>query len=139
VVASDAVAVHLGDTLMSSPSMTQNGSGTALNSQTINAGQNVTFNVDLSAKLEGQIQVGVTFGTVAAISGLQIDVYRRIGSTPVNDTESMTTVVIPSTAATPKTKSIRLDVGRYMIKLSNLDGTNAVTSVSATMDTVDSI
>ena len=124
---------------MSAPSMTTSHSaGNLLASGSLAASANTTFNVDYSAKIGGFIQIAVTFGTVAATSGLQIDVYRRIGSGPVTDTESAMTFLIPSTGSTTKDKSFALPTGRYQIKLTNLDGTNGLTGVSGTDDTIDS-
>jgi hypothetical protein len=125
---------------MASPSMTlTHTAGNLLASATIAAGGNTTFDVDYSAKFEGQVQIAVTFGTVAATSGLQIDVFRRIGSGPAVDTEAISTLTIPSTASTTKDKSFALPTGRYRVKLTNLDATNSVTSVSATDDTIDGV
>lgn len=125
---------------MPSPSMTPNTLGNALSATTIAPGAGPTFNVDLSAKFEGQIQVAVTFGTVAATSGLQIQVFRRIGSTPVTDTIGIGVgFTIAGTTSSTQGGSFALPTGRYTIKLTNLDATNSVTSVSATMDTIDAI
>lgn len=123
---------------MASPVMTTtNTAGNLLASATIAASGNTTFDVDCSAKINSQIQLSVTFGTVAATSGIQVDVYRRIGSVPAIDTESVTGLTIPSTTATTKRKSLVLPTGRYRVKLTNLDATNSVTLVTATDDTFD--
>jgi hypothetical protein len=119
--------------------MTFNATGNLLGASSLAASANTTFTVDYSAKFEGEIQIAVIFGTVAATSGLQVDVFRRIGSSPVVDTEAVTSFVIPSTASTTKDKSVALPTGKYTIKLTNLDGTNGLTGVSATDATVDAI
>ena len=124
---------------MAAPSMTlTNAAGSLLASTSVAASGNATFNVDLSAKFEGQIQVGVTFGTIAATAGLQIDAFRRIGSGPAVDTNAVTTFVIPAVAGA-RLQSCALPIGRYQIKLTNLDATNGLTLVSANNDTVDSV
>lgn len=125
---------------MASPVMTTgNTAGNLLTSATIAASANTTFDVDYSAKFEGQIQLSITFGTVAATSGVQVDVLRRIGSGPAIDTVAMTGTVVASTASTTKLQSFNLPTGRYRIKLTNLDATNSVTSVTATDDTINSV
>jgi hypothetical protein len=125
---------------MASPSMTTgNSAGNLLTSTTIAASASTTFNVDLSAKFEGQVQVGVTFGTVAATAGLQVQVFRRVGSGPAVDTAAVTQFVIAAVASTTSLQSFALPTGRYQVKLTNLDATNSVTSVSATDDTIDAV
>lgn len=123
---------------MASPVMTtSNVAGNLLASTAIAASGNTTFDVDYSTKIEGLIQLSVTFGTVAATSGIQVDVYHRIGSGPAIDTEPITGLTIPSTAGTTKRRSLRLPIGRYRVKLTNLDSSNSVTLVTATDDTFD--
>lgn len=125
---------------MASPASTiNNAAGNLLASTTITASSNATAILDVSAKFEAAIQASVTFGTVAATSGVQVDVFRRIGSGPAVDTIAATTFTIPSTASTTKLVSFALPTGRYQIKLTNLDATNSVTSVTLTTDTVDSV
>lgn len=126
---------------MASPTMTTNhAAGNLLASVTVAAGTSTTtFDADYSAKIEGQIQIAATFGTVAATAGLQVDVFRRIGTTPGIDTQAMATLVIVATASTTQLKSVALPTGRYRLRITNLDATNNVTSVTATDDTVDGI
>lgn len=125
---------------MASPSMTlTNAAGNLLASTSISASASTSFNVDLSAKFEGQIQIGVTFGTVAATAGLQVQAFRRIGSGPANDTNAVTTFFIPAVASTSSLQSFALPTGRYSIKLTNLDASNGLTAVTATDDTIDAV
>lgn len=119
--------------------MTFNAIGNVQAATTIAASATLTVAVDASAKFEVQLQVTVIFGTVAAVSGLQIDVFRRSGAGPTDDTIAVITFTIPSTAATTKTQSFALPTGKYDIKQTNLDGTNGLTGVSITSSTVDSI
>lgn len=123
---------------MASPTMTTgNTAGNLLASGTIANSASVTFDVDYSAKIEGQIQLSATFGSVNPISGLQVDLYRRIGSGPAIDTESISTLFLTATASTTKRMSFPVPTGRYRVKLTNLDSTNSLTSVTATDDTVN--
>jgi hypothetical protein len=122
-----------------SPIMTANAAGNLLASASIAAGANATYNVDVSAKFANQIQHTVTFGTVATTAGLRVDVFRRIGTGPVVDTQAMLSHVITAVASTTKVRSLELPTGRYQVSLTNLDATNGVTAVSATGDTIDSV
>jgi hypothetical protein len=119
--------------------MTFNAKGNIANNQTIANSANRTDAVDGSTKFETQVQFEVAFGTVAATSGLQIDVFRRFGAGPTDDTISVLTFVIPSTLSTTKDQSIALPTGKYDIKATNLDATNSVTGYTVTTSTVDSI
>lgn len=124
---------------MATPSMTFNAFGNIVNAGALAASATATSAVDASAKFEVQIQVQAIFGTVAATSGLQVDVFRRFGAGPTDDTISVTTFTIPSTTSTTKDQSFALPTGKYDVKVTNLDGTNALTSYSITTSTVDSI
>jgi hypothetical protein len=123
---------------MASPSMTFNAAGNLLPSASLAASASTNFTFDVSAKFEGQIQFGATFGTIAAVAGLQVQVYRRIGSTPVPDTVPATAFTLAAVAGA-QAQSIALGVGRYRFVVTNLDGTNGLTSVYATADTVDAV
>jgi hypothetical protein len=112
--------------------------GNLLASSTIAAAATATFDVDYSAKIGGLVQVRVDFGTVAATAGVQMDVWRRVGSGPGIDTQAVSTLVVAATASTTQRRSLALGTGRYRIKLTNLDASNSVSGVTATDDTVDS-
>jgi hypothetical protein len=126
---------------MAAPVMTKtNAAGNLLASTTIAAsGVNTTANVDASTVFEAQIQVSVTFGTVSSFPGLLVEALRRIGSGPANDTVPAWSMTVPGVASSTQRMSMPLPTGRYNIKLTNLDGTNAVTGVTLTSDTVDSV
>ncbi len=125
---------------MASPSMTQNTAGNIRSSASLAAsGTSTTSTFNASGKFEEQIQIGATFGTVATTNGLQVDVLRVIGSTPVADTIPVITFVLSGTASTSKAVSLALPTGQYQLKFTNLDATNGLTSVYATGDTVDAV
>lgn len=121
-----------------SPLMTFGAQAGLLASGSLAASGTSTTTCDLSAVFEGQVQVKSLFGTVAGTSGLQVDVYRRFGAGPTDDTIAVLTFVIPSTASTTKYQSFALPAGKYSVKLTNLDATNAIT-VEMTKTTVDSV
>ena len=124
---------------MASPSMTFNTAANVLSSASLAASGTVTANLDFSAKFEGQVQVWNTpGGTVAATSGMQVDVFEAVDSTPNYDTVACYSMVIPSVASTAARATIKLSTGKYQIKLTNLDATNAVTREvsSATVDSI---
>lgn len=124
---------------MASPSMTLNALGNIRSNATILASGTTTDTLDFSTKFEGQVQVQVTFGTVAATSGLTINIFRLFGSGPTADTIAVTSFTIPSTASTTKAQSFALPTGKYQIQLVNTDATNSVTGANITTSTVDSI
>jgi hypothetical protein len=125
---------------MAAPSMTFNTAGNADASASLAASANRTFNLDLSTKFEGQLTVKAVFGTVAATSGIRIEVFKGYGSTPTYTTLNPNiSLVIPSVGSTTSySPAIHIPTGKWQVKLTNLDGTNAVTC-EATTDTVDSI
>lgn len=124
---------------MPAPSTTFNAKGNIRNAATIAASGTTTDTLDFSTKFEGQIQIEVVFGTVAATSGVQVDAFRQFGAGPTVDTIATATVTIPSTASTTKDGSIALPTGKYTLKLTNLDAANSVTGVTITTTTIDGI
>lgn len=124
---------------MAAPSMTFNALGNILSNASIGASGTSTQHIDGSTKFETQVQVDVHFGTVAATAGLQIDVYRRFGAGPTDDTISILTLVIAAVGSTTENQSFALPTGKYDVKLTNLDATNGVTGVYITTSTVDAI
>ncbi len=126
---------------MASPSMTLGAAGNAQASTSLAAGATLTtFTVDFSAVWEGQLQIGATFGTVAALAGLLISIYPRIGSTPVNDTVAGAgSGILTAVASTSQAQTIKLPTGRYAVSLKNLDTTNGLTAVYATFDTISGV
>lgn len=97
--------------------------------------------VDYSAVLEAQIDVECTpGGSVAATNGLKIEIFRRYGSTPTTAATAMLTYTLPSVASTAASlPPIYLGPGKYTIKWTNLDATNALSDVTITGDTVTNL
>jgi hypothetical protein len=124
---------------MASPSMTFGAQAGALSSQSLAASGTVTFDVDASAKFAVAVQVKDTGGgSVAATNGLKIEVFRLFGAGPTADTIAVTSFAITTVASTASYQSFELPTGKYRVKLTNLDASNAVT-VEATAATVDSV
>lgn len=124
---------------MASPSMTFNAAANALSSASLAAAGTVTFNLDFSTKFEGHIQVKNTGGgTVAATNGLQIDVFPAVDTGPDYDTVSAYTTVIATVTSTTNYATIKVPTGKYQVKLTNLDPTNAVTRAAQTA-TIDAV
>lgn len=125
---------------MAAPSMTFNTAGNSLASQSLAASGNVTFNLDLSAKFEGQVEVEANFGTIAAVAGLRVEVFPGVGSTPTYSTTNPNFVyTLPAVAGLRRTPKIFLPTGKYQVSLTNLDASNGLTTVQATTDTVDAV
>lgn len=122
------------------PSYTGNSAGNIRSSASLAASATDNANLDYSAVFEGQIYVKNTpGGTVAATRGLKIEIFRRHGSTPTTDDSAMLTYTLPSaTASTAEGQPIFLPTGKYNIKVTNLDASNAVT-VEITGDTVTNL
>ncbi|MGH8582458.1 MAG: hypothetical protein ACREWG_06630 [Gammaproteobacteria bacterium] len=107
-------------------------------SGTANSGANA---VDLTTSFEGEFQVYVTFGTVAATSGLRVDVFRAVDALTSStfDTIAAFTFTVPSTTSTSKIVSFVLQTGAYRVFVTNLDATNAVTNVKVLYAKVTSV
>jgi hypothetical protein len=124
-------------TLHTTPTYTANAAGNIRTSASLAASATDNTNVDYSAVLEGQIHVKNTpGGSVAATRGLRIEIFRRYGSTPTTAETAMLTYTLPSaTASTAESIDIFLGPGKYNVKVTNLDATNAIT-VEITGDTI---
>ena len=126
---------------MAAPSMTFNAAGNLIAASTnLAAGASTTVNVDASTKIELQILVNVTLGgTVATTHGIQVDALPGYGSTVAyGDTPVASVAAAQATAASGSdTAFLALPTGKYQIKITNLDASNAVT-IEATSATVDS-
>lgn len=122
------------------PAYTGNAAGNIRSSASLAASATDNANVDYSGKFEAQVHVKNTpGGSVAATRGLRIDVYRRYGTTPTTAESVLFSITLPSAAAsTAESSDFSLPTGKYNIKVTNLDATNAVT-VEITADTVDSV
>jgi len=120
--------------------MTKNALGNALASATVAAAGTTTFDLDFSAKFEGQLVVQGNFGTIAATAGLQVQIFARFDSTPTNATTNPNfTYTIPAVSGLQYSPRIYLPTGVYHVIITNLDASNSVTVVQATTDTVDSV
>lgn len=122
------------------PVMTFNSAGNIRSSASLPAAATANYDVDYSGKLEALIHVKNTpGGSVSGTRGLGVDVSRRYGSTPTTGESPIMTFVLPSTApSTAESLDFALGPGKYNIKITNLDASNAVT-VEITGDTVDNV
>lgn len=130
---------------MAAPSMTL---GTTLHtSASLAAGATTNDTLDASTKFEAQVMYKVTAGaTVAATFGLKIEVYELYsGTTYPQDVATGTlnpnytyTLAGYSASQIVYSPKIYLPTGKWKIKLTNLDATNAIT-VEGIYDTVDAI
>jgi hypothetical protein len=118
------------------PSFTFNAAGNIRSSASLGAGATDNANVDYSAVIEALVTVKNTpGGTVAATRGVRVDIFNRHGSTPTTGDSAVQSYTLPSAAAsTAETLTIRLGPGKYNVKVTNLDASNAVT-VEITGDT----
>src|SRR5215475_11803959 len=103
-----------------SPSMTFGAQAGLRASFSLGASGTDTTALDASTKFEAQIQVKAAFGTVAATNGIQVDVFRRFGAGPTDDTIAIFSFYILGTGSTTKYQSFVLATGKYDIKLTNL-------------------
>jgi len=122
------------------PTYTGNTASNIHASASLAASATANDNYDGSAVFETQVHVLNTPGaSVAATRGLQVDVFRRYGSTPTTGQTAFLTYTLPSaTASTAESLDFFLGPGKYNIKITNLDATNAVT-VAITGDTVTNV
>lgn len=118
--------------LAADPSVTYNSAGNILATSTSIAasGSNSAGVVDFSTNsLGGWVQFTDTGGgTVAATNGLQVQVFPAGDGTPNYDTVAMVTIAITTVVSTASRQSVLLPTGKYSIKLTNLDATNAITA-----------
>lgn len=129
---------------MASPSMTF---GTTLHtSASLGASGTATDNLDASTKFEAQLMVKVTAGgTVAATFGVQVDMYEIYSGSTYGNSSTGTpvpnfTYVVTGYTSTQVVYSPKfyLPTGKWLVKMTNLDASNAVT-VESIYDTIDSI
>jgi hypothetical protein len=111
----------------------------ALASGSLAANSSTTFTADFSANcLGGFVQVWNTGGgTVAATNGCQVQAFATADTGPNYDTVAFagTNFTIATVVSTAAAQSFLLPAGKYQIKLTNLDLSNAIT-VGATTATV---
>ena len=123
------------------PIYTGNTAGNIRSSSSLGNGANATYDLDAySSKFEIQINVTNTpGGTIAGTAGLRIEVFRRYGATPTVAASPCLSFTLPSANTnTAEAKDFVLGPGKYRIKVTNLDATNAVT-VEITADTIDNL
>lgn len=122
------------------PVYTGNLAGNIRSSASLAASGTANYDVDYSSKWEAQIHVlNTPGGSVAGTRGVRVDIYRRYGSSPTTGQTAFLSYTLPSTtASTAESWDIFVGPGKYNIKITNLDATNAVT-VEITGDTVDSL
>jgi hypothetical protein len=122
------------------PVMTFNTAGNVISSGSISASGTTNASVDYSGVWEARVHVKNTPGaSVHATRGVRVDVFDRYGSTPTTGESADRTWTLPSaTASTAESLRLTLEMGKWNIKLTNLDGTNAVTD-EVTGDTVTSL
>lgn len=119
---------------------TANAAGNVRASGSLAASGTANYDLDYSAVFEGQVHVlNTPGGTIAGTRGVRIDIYRRYGSGPALGESPMMSFYLPSqTASTAESIDIFLGTGKYNIKITNLDASNAVT-VEITGDTVTNL
>jgi hypothetical protein len=122
------------------PVYTGNAAGNVDASASLGAGSDRSASWDISGKFEGQVHVKNTpGGTIAVTRGLLVQVFRQYGNSPTTAQTPFLTYTMPSaTASTAESLTFWLGPGKYSIKLTNLDASNAIT-VEVTGDTVDSL
>jgi hypothetical protein len=122
------------------PTYTGNSAGNIHASASLAASATANDNYDGSAVFETQVHVKNTpGGSVAATRGLKVEVFRRYGSSPTTGETAFITYTLPSaTASTAESIDFYLPCGKYNIKITNLDATNAIT-VEVTGDTVSNL
>lgn len=119
------------------PSFTFNAAGNVRASASLASSGTANYDVDYSAVIGARVTVlNTPGGSVAATRGVRVDVFNRYGSSPTTSITAMISFTLPSaTASTAETLTFDLTPGKYNIKITNLDGTNAVT-VEITADTL---
>lgn len=119
-------------------SMTFNAAGNIRSSASLAAGANATYDVDSSTKYETQITVlNTPGGTVAGTRGLKIEILQGYGSSVSYTTIATQQLTLPSAAAsTAESITLFIGPGKFRIKITNLDASNAITVeiTSATLD-----
>lgn len=111
------------------PSITANAEGNIRASTSLAASATANYDRDYSDKISTTITVEVIpGGTVSATHGLLVEVFRRYGTGPTTQATPDTPYTIaPLVASTTKDKSFELGPGKYNIKITNLDASQAVT------------
>lgn len=125
---------------MAAPTSTFNTAANADASATLAAGASRTFNVDVSTKFAGWLVVEGNFGTIAATAGLRIRMFPGYASGPTYSTTNPNyEYVLTAVSGLQRTPRIMVPTGKWQFQITNLDATNGVTVVAATLDTWDAI
>lgn len=126
--------------VLTTPTYTGNAAGNIHTSASLAASATANDNYDGSAVLETQVHVKNTpGGSVAATRGLKVEIFRRYGSSPTLGETAFLTYTLPSaTASTAESLDFALPTGKYNLKITNLDGTNAIT-VEITGDVITNL
>lgn len=116
------------------------GTAGALDSGSLAASANRSFEFDVSVKFEGQLHVKNTpGGSIDTTRGVRVEIFRKYGATPTTGESAFLTYTLPSlTASTAESLDVFLGPGKYSIKITNLDAANAVT-VDSTGDLISSL
>jgi hypothetical protein len=120
---------------MSAPTYSQNQSTLvgSPSSGTLAASGAVTIALDLRTVDVGIVEIPLTFGTVAATAGVTVSA--SVVTNGTTDTQTVAIGVIAATASTTQKRSFKLPTGQYVVTLTNLDATNAVTVGTPVLDT----
>ena len=124
---------------LTTPTYLGNTAGNIHTAASLGNGATANDNYDGSAVLETQVHVKCVFGTVSATNGVKVEVFRRYGATPTTAETAFLTYTIPGTGSTTVTLDFFLSTGKYNIKLTNLDATNAVNPVEVTGDQITNL
>lgn len=120
-------------------SMTFGAQAGAKASASLAASASATFDLDFSAKYGGRCQVKNTGGgSVSATNGLKVEAFGLFGAGPTADTIAFPSFTITTVVSTANYQSFELPPGKWRVKLTNLDASNAVT-VEATTWTTDTL
>jgi hypothetical protein len=122
------------------PTYTGNAAGNVRSSSSLAASGTANYDLDFSAVFEGQIHIKNTPGSsISGTRGLKVEVFRSYGSTPTVAQTSTLAYTLPSAvASTAESLDIYVPTGHWNVKVTNLDGSQAVT-VEITSDTVTSL
>ena len=125
---------------MASPSMTENAIGNIRASATLAAGGSATYEINNTTKFLMKCLAQCTFGTEAGSFGFQVqcaDMFGGTGGTIAKNPEVNT--IVTAAASAIGNASFDVGPGRVLVTLTNLDATNALTLVTLTDTTLDSV
>jgi hypothetical protein len=124
------------------PGYTGNAAANVIAAAALAASATVNANLDISTKFGAWIHVNNTpGGTISAVRGLKVEVFRRFGSTPTTAATAFLPFTLPS-AVISTLESLDFFLpgpNKFNIKLTNLDAAQGLTEVSVTSDTFDDL